>query len=104
GRARTPSPSRAPDPPPRGSSTAAPARSRWAGTIHRLSGPAGRAASATETSPVRHSYEEGVGSLGRPSATVALHWESRSTISVCRPSPATQAPMLTAVVVLPTPP
>ena len=35
----------------RGSSTAAPARSRLAGTSQRLSGPAGRAAAATETSP-----------------------------------------------------
>ena len=75
-----------------------------AGTIHRLSGPAGRAASATEVSPVRHSYEEGSRSLASPSATVALHWASRSTISVWRPSLATQAPMFTVVVVLPTPP
>ena len=39
----------------RGSSTEAPARSRLAGTSQRLSGPAGRAASATETSAVRQS-------------------------------------------------
>ncbi len=39
----------------RGSSTDAPARSRLAGTIHRLSGPAGRAAAATDVSPTRQS-------------------------------------------------
>ena len=43
-------------------------------------------------------------SRSAPSATVALHWGSRSTSSVCEPPSATQAATLTAVVVLPTPP
>ena len=43
-------------------------------------------------------------SFGSPSATVALHWGSRSTSSVRQPASATQAARLTAVVVFPTPP
>jgi hypothetical protein len=47
---------------------------------------------------------DGLASRSSPSATVALHWESRSQISTWLPEAAAQAAMLTAVVVFPTPP
>ena len=79
----------------RGSSTEAPARSALAGTIHRLSGPAGRAASATE-SRRSGTRRGGLQVLGSPSATVALHWASgRRSASGARPGDA--APMFTVV-------